>query len=44
MATLILGFVCLVLVPAIVLAIILNRFTQRAEKSLDKKDDFKVTM
>ena len=44
MLTLLLGFVCLVLVPAIVLAMILNWQFKRSDKSLVKKDDFKFTM
>jgi hypothetical protein len=44
MLTLILGFICLVLTPAIVLAIVMNWFLKRSDKSLANKDDFKFTL
>ncbi len=44
MLILLLGFVCLVLAPAIVLAMILNWLSKRSDKSLVKKDDYKFTM
>lgn len=44
MLTLLLGFVCLVLAPAIVLAAILNWLSKRSDRTLAKKDDFKFTM
>jgi hypothetical protein len=44
MITLILGFVCLVMVPAILLALIMNRLINRSDESFDKEDDLKFTM
>lgn len=44
MLTLLLGFVCLVLAPAIVLAVILNWLSNRSDRAPAEKDDFKFTM
>jgi hypothetical protein len=44
MLTLLIGFVCLVLAPAIVLAVILNWVSKRSDRTLAKKGDYKFTM
>jgi hypothetical protein len=44
MLTLLIGFICLVLAPAIVLAVVLNWLSKRSDKTFAKKDDFKFTM
>lgn len=44
MLTLLLGFVCLVLAPAIALAAMVNWLSKRSERPPAEKDDLKFTM
>ena len=44
MLTLLIGFVCLVLTPAIILAVLVSWLSKRSDRTLANKDDFKFTM
>lgn len=44
MLTLLIGFVGLVLVPAVVLAIILNQLLKRSYKTMDNSEELPFTM